>query len=76
MRTFTLTLSMPTSTPPTEPNGWQRFRKVLKALLRTHGLTCVHIQEQDAKPDEPIDGPLYVTTDAPTFLESDPFEKR
>ena len=46
-RVFTLTLSAPTDTPPTEPNEFQRLRKLLKALLRTYGLTCIDIQEQD-----------------------------
>ena len=50
-RTFTLTLAMPTKTPPNEPNGFQRLRKLLKALLRSYGLTCVNIKEEPD--DEP-----------------------
>ena len=49
-RTFTLTLSMPTTTPPNEPNGFQRLRQLLKCLLRSYVLKCVNIQEQN----EPI----------------------
>ena len=44
-RTITLTLQLPTATPPGTPDGWQRLRKVLKALLRSYGLRCVYISE-------------------------------
>ena len=54
MRIFTLTLSMPTSTPPNEPNGFQRLRKLLKCLLRSYGLRCVDIRELPNQTDKGV----------------------
>ena len=45
-RTFTITLAMPSSTPPNEPNGFQRLRRLLKCLVRSYGLRCIYITEQ------------------------------
>ena len=57
MRTFCLTLAMPTATPPNEPNGFQRLRKLLKCLLRTYGLRCVDISERkDVTHEQAIEG--------------------
>ncbi len=44
-RTITLTLILPNG-PPTEPSGWQRLRRFLKALLRSYGIKCVDIAER------------------------------
>ena len=52
MRTFTLTLAMSMSTPPNEPNGFQRLRRLLKCLLRSYGLRCIDIKEQDVEHTE------------------------
>jgi hypothetical protein len=41
---ITLTLTLPASTPPHDPNGWQRLRRLLKSLLRSYGLRCVDIR--------------------------------
>jgi hypothetical protein len=35
--------------PPNEPDGWQRLRKLLKALLRSYGLRCIDIRREDDK---------------------------
>lgn len=52
-RTITLTLLLPMVSPPGTPDGWQRLRKFLKALLRSYGLKCVHISERkDDRPHE------------------------
>ena len=51
-RTLTLTLVIPSTTPPNEPDGWQRLRRLLKTLLRTYGLRCIDIREdKDAQHD-------------------------
>lgn len=39
--------------PPRTPDGWQRLRKLLKALIRSYGLRCVDISESKRK-DETI----------------------
>ncbi len=36
--------------PPDSPDGWQRLRKLLKALLRSYGLRCVDIRRDDEEP--------------------------
>jgi hypothetical protein len=45
-----LTISVPASSPP-EPDGWQRLRRLLKALVRSYGLRCESIEEKQV--DEP-----------------------
>jgi hypothetical protein len=38
-----LTISVPASSPP-EPDGWQRLRRLLKALVRSYGMRCESIE--------------------------------
>jgi hypothetical protein len=38
-----LTLHVP-ALPPNEPDGWQRLRKLLKALIRSYGMRCESIE--------------------------------
>ena len=45
-----LVLRVPASSPP-EPDGWQRLRRLLKALVRSYGLRCESIEEKQT--DEP-----------------------
>jgi hypothetical protein len=45
-----LTISVPASSPP-EPDGWQRLRRLLKALVRSYGLRCESIEPKQV--DEP-----------------------
>jgi hypothetical protein len=54
-RTIVLTLTMPTNPPPPEPGGFQRLRRLLKALIRSYGLRCVDIAE--TKPNEQTAAP-------------------
>ena len=37
--------------PPPEPDGWQRLRRLLKALVRSYGMKCESIEEKQT--DEP-----------------------
>jgi hypothetical protein len=30
--------------PPNEPDGWQRLRRLLKALVRSYGMKCESIE--------------------------------
>ena len=71
-RIITLTLSMPTDTPPNEPNGFQRLRKLLKCLLRVYGLRCVDIREQQTPPETPTDAPLATVATVATVAVSAP----
>jgi hypothetical protein len=45
-----LTIRIPTLPPP-KPDGWQRLRRLLKALVRSYGLRCESIEEKQT--DEP-----------------------
>jgi hypothetical protein len=45
-----LTISVPASSPP-EPDGWQRLRRLLKALVRSYGMRCESIEAKQV--DEP-----------------------
>jgi hypothetical protein len=45
-----LTISVP-PLPPTEPDGWQRLRRLLKALVRSYGMRCESIEPK--RVDEP-----------------------
>jgi hypothetical protein len=47
--TILMTISVPASSPP-EPDGWQRLRRLLKALVRSYGMRCESIEpKQQAK---------------------------
>jgi hypothetical protein len=46
----TMTISVP-AFPPNEPDGWQRLRKLLKALIRSYGMKCESIEPKQV--DEP-----------------------
>ena len=37
--------------PPSEPDGWQRLRRLLKALVRSYGMRCESIEAKQV--DEP-----------------------
>jgi hypothetical protein len=39
--------------PPNEPDGWQRLRRLLKALVRSYGLKCESIEPKQVEPGEP-----------------------
>ena len=45
-----LTISIP-AFPPNEPDGWQRLRRLLKALVRSYGMKCESIEAKQT--DEP-----------------------
>ena len=49
-QTIVLTLHVP-PLPPSEPDGWQRLRRLLKALVRSYGLKCESIEPK--RVDEP-----------------------
>jgi hypothetical protein len=40
------------SFPPNEPDGWQRLRRLLKALLRSYGLRCKSIEPEKKLSDK------------------------
>ena len=42
-QTILMTISVP-AFPPNEPDGWQRLRRLLKALVRSYGLRCESIE--------------------------------
>ena len=48
--TIILTIRIPTLPPPS-PDGWQRLRRLLKALVRSYGLKCESIEPKQV--DEP-----------------------
>jgi hypothetical protein len=45
-----MTIRVPTF-PPNEPDGWQRLRRLLKALVRSYGMKCESIEPKQV--DEP-----------------------
>jgi hypothetical protein len=42
-QTILMTITVP-AFPPNEPDGWQRLRRLLKALVRSYGMKCESIE--------------------------------